>query len=361
MRNTYVLITFCLFVFHPNLMSQTKMTAASNMPRSNDKVSKRQMEYFEPGRDGPEQTWDFRYMKVLDERHETKYYCGSDSALLYGEESDVAKKYLFRNDSLQTIGSESRLRTMTYQHPLTILSFPCSYGDTSKEEYHGTGSYCDKYVLETNGTLESKIDASGIILLNDEDTLHHVLRLHQVYAADIAQYLPEDTLNEIERTKRRIEDRYQWYAYGYRYPVFETVCVTILHNLMPVTSQKYAYCFLPSDQLQLEDSINRRILEEDSLYRVQRESPPVIHYSIAKEGHHVNIDYSLNEDATINAIVCDRMGLVYRSASAHGQAGTNGTLQLDANGLKPGIYVIYLNVNGQVFSEKIQISSSSLL
>lgn len=334
------------------------MTAMSNMPRQGDNVCKRHIEYFDPGRDGPEQTWDFRNTESLDERHNLQYYRDSDSIILNGLESDVVQKYLFQNDSLQTMGSESRLQAMNYQRPITLLSFPCSFGDTYKQEYHGIGSYCDKYILETDGTLESKIDASGIILLNDEDTLYHVLRLHQVYAADIAQYLPEDTLNEIERTKRRIEDRYQWYAYGYRYPVFETVCVTILHNLMPVTSQKYAYCFLPSDQLQLEDSINRRILEENSLYRVQRESPPVIHYTITKDGHHVNIDYSLNEDATINAIVCDRMGLVYRSASAHGQAGTNGTLQLDANGLKPGIYVIYLNVNGQVISEKMNLTNS---
>lgn len=355
MRNTYVLIIFCLFVFHPNLMSQTKMTAASNMPRSNDKVSKRQMEYFEPGRDGPEQTWDFRYMKVLDERHETKYYCGSDSALLYGEESDVAKKYLFRNDSLQTIGSESRLRTMTYQHPLTILSFPCSYGDTSKEEYHGTGSYCDKYVLETNGTLESKIDASGIILLNDGDTLHHVLRLHQVYSADIAQYLPYDTLFRSENRKRRVEERYQWFAHGYRYPLFETVSVTILNNHAPVTCQKLAYCFLPSDQALLKDDINEQIQKEDSLKRNQVRKQSIIHYSVSVESNAIIVRYSLDADANIVAVVCDRAGIVYSRASISDIEGSSGSLRLNRNGLKLGIYVLYLNVNGQIINDIIEL------
>ena len=350
-----LLLLINLAVIHPNLWSQTKMTASSNMPRYGDTVCKRHIEYFAPGAEGQGMTWDFRDIKSHDKKHDQQFYRDSDSTMLYGLESDIVQKYVFHNDSLQTTGYENRLQTMNYQHPITLLSFPCSYGDHSRQEYHGLGAYCQKYVLETSGTMESDIDALGTILLNDEDTLHQVLRLHQVYSADIAQYLPEDTLPTMENNKRRVEDRYQWYARGYRYPVFETVCVTIYNDGVPVTCQKRAYCTLPSDQILLEDSINKRILYEDSLEHLRAEEPPIIRYLVSVEPTDITIHYSLDSDASINVIVCDRMGVVYRRSSSSDSAGSSGVIRINRNGLKSGIYVLYINVNGQIFSEKLEL------
>ena len=203
--------------------------------------------------------------------------------------------------------------------------------------------------------MESEADATGTIYFNDTDTLFNVIRVHQISSAGIRQHLPEVSVPDETNIKQRIEERYYWYARGYRYPVFETSSITIYNDMEPVSCQQTAFCTLPSDQFLPEDSINQQILLNDSLERINAELPPVIHYTVTMDGNYVTVNYSVDADATINAIVCDRMGVVYRRASESGNAGASGILHIDTVGLKAGIYILYLNVNGQVFNEKIEL------
>lgn len=335
--------------------AQNRLESETNMIRSGDSIVCRQIEYFSPGNTGEGQEWDFRGLEALDNHENLWFVADSDSVTIYGLTPVCRRKYLCQNDSLLTLGYETRLQTLTYEEPLALLTFPCTYGESAEQQFHGRGSYCKKYVIESQGTMESDVDATGVIYYNQDDTLYNVLRIHRVYYSSISQRLPNDSIADNQNVKQRIEEHYLWYARGYRYPVFETISTTIFVDLSPVSCQQVAYCTLPSDQLLLNDSLNRDIQQSDSLIQIPLEESSPIHYQVFVNGDNVEVSYTLESDARIQASVCDRRGMVYKRGSTSGHAGESGLLNISCSGLRHGVYILYLNVNGQIFCEKINL------
>ena len=355
-RSIITAVLFMGILIHTqDVRSQAYLTSSANMPRVGDNICRRQIQYFSPGNTGEEQVWDFRDLELMDESHTLTFFCDSDSLTLYASSPWIMQKFRISGDTLQALGYETSLKFLTYNPSINLLVYPCAFGDRICQPYKGEGSYCEKYELEATGTMESEADATGTIYFNDTDTLFNVIRVHQISSAGIRQHLPEDSVPDETNIKQRIEERYYWHARGYRYPVFETNSITIYNDMEPVSCQQTAFCTLPSDQFLPEDSINQQILLNDSLERINAELLPVIHYTVTMDGNYVTVNYSLDADATINAILCDRMGLVYRRESAYGLAESQGAIRINTNGLKSGIYILYLNVNGQVFNEKIDL------
>ena len=349
------LIVVCLFLsVFSELVAQNVLTGACNMPLAGDSICRQQIAYFPPGGYGVEQVWDFSGIEFMDDSQNIVFRCDTDATVLYAFEPERLFKYQMNRDSLLLMGQETALQVISYQPALTMLPLPCMYGDHTLQPFQGKGSYCMKYLLESNGTIETEADATGLICLIDEDTLRNVLRVHQILSSAIRQYLPDDTVIDLQNTKQRIEEHYLWYARGYRYPVFETESITIFNNMNPVSCQQRAYCALPSEQWHLRDSINQQILTADSLEHIRSMQPPIIHYSVAKEGNDLILHYSLDADATINLLVCDKMGMVYRRECFTNVAGCTESYHVNCCGLKQGTYVLYLNVNGQIFNEKIE-------
>ena len=349
-------IILCMFLSGVSgLLAQNVLTGTCNMPLAGDSICRQEVVYVSPGGIGEGQVWDFSDLVYMEKAQDIHFCCDSDSIMLYACEPERVLKYQMNQDSLLLTGYETVLQTMTYQPSLTQLSFPCSFGDHVSQSFQGNGNYCMKYILESNGISETEADATGIICLSEEDTLRNVMRIHQIMSSAIRQYLPGDTLIDSLNIKQRIEEHYLWYARGYRYPIFETTSITVFNNMNPVSCQQRAYCTLPSAQQHLNDSVNSRILEADSLEQAYSQQPPIIHYTVSKEGSTLNIHYTLDADATISLLICDKMGLVYRRESATDSSGCSGTFQVDCNGLKPDIYILYMNVNGKIYSETIEI------
>ena len=65
--------------------------------------------------------------------------------------------------------------------------------------------------------------------------------------------------------------------------------------------------------------------------------------------------YDLDEDATITTIVANHMGMLCVSRQWTQNAGQGYSTQIDCNGLLPGVYILYINVNGKVYSEKVTL------
>lgn len=334
--------------------AQCQITSETNMFRCGDSIALHKIEYLQPGGVGEEQVWDFRNMEIHENPRFIRFVCDSDSITILGQEPQCFRKYIAHDDTLFMLGYETRLQTMNYEKPFTLLPFPSSYGSYIEQPFHSIGTYSKKYVIESRGTSETEADATGIILFNENDTLRNVLRVHRISSAGIWQYLPGDSIVDTLNVKQRIEDHYLWFARGYRYPVFETISTTIFNDLSPVSCQQVSYCSLPSDQMHLKDSINSQIQDTDSVLYANNLQVP-IHYQVAVNGKMVAISYTLETDATIQSLVCDRMGLVYKRNSATGLAGESGQIQINCNGIRSGVYVLYINVNGRVFSEIIEL------
>jgi hypothetical protein len=49
------------------------------------------------------------------------------------------------------------------------------------------------------------------------------------------------------------------------------------------------------------------------------------------------------------------MGMLYRRESFSMPAGEGYSKTVDCTGLLPGTYILYLNVNGKVYTEKVKL------
>ena len=332
------------------------LTFASNAPRAGDIVERQETEYFSPGSGGEEAVWDFRDVFAIDECS-TNYLCESDSSCITALEQDIIKKYSADSLFLKYTGYESSLRHMTYERPVVMFAYPFAYGDSLCTAFRGSGVYCDVNGIQTIGSVSVNADGIGSIILQN-DTISNVLRVHTIRSASVNMNLLGDTtLFDPDNLKHEIEERYSWYGKGYRYPLFETVSTTCYNNMKPVSCLQKAYCCLPESQRLITDSLNEDIAMRDSLAADKRmaDSADVISYDVSVNGSNVSIRFSLFAPAIVTGLVSNHMGFIFRQTSASYPAGSDYTMNISCSGFRRGVYILYINVNGKIYSEKINI------
>ena len=349
---TKLLLSLCAILSVIPCMAQSQLRALTNMMRNGDQLYRQEIEYFNPGEAGPNQVWDLSSIEQMEERELLTFHCDTDSTSYQYYEPSIIHKYSFRHDSLLYLGYESGLQKLEYVQPLFHYHYPYSYGEKYTQVFQGLGEYCRKYKLESNGIMEAEADATGSIVLNSGDTLKHVMRVHRIYSSAISQHLPDEDIDSLN-LKQRIEEHYLWYALGYRYPVLESVSLTIFNNLTPVACLQRAYSTLNTDQRLLEDEANEQILDSLATSN-QIIKEPRIEYEVVVEGGVIKVLYTALQDIHIQGIISDRMGMVYQRETASSSQGEYATLQFNTN-LKRGVYILYLNVNGEIFTEKLEI------
>ena len=262
-----------LFVF-----SQSGLTSLHNLPRPGDEIIKRQVEYKNPGRSGENVLWDFGKLKSLNDEYKLTYKIGRDS-LLAGIEHRTIYYHSLTGDSLLLWGYENLTTLMKNERPELLLRFPVHYGDSTFCYYNGNGKYCDRLKISAMGTVSSKADAHGMMILPAGDTLKNVIRVHTV--KKIAEttgllFFHEQNAPETFVTNDSIDFRlandtillgvetYRWYVKGYRYPIFETVkSITDKHGEESLFFNT-AFFYPPDEHAYLDDDPeNLALLEED--------------------------------------------------------------------------------------------------
>ena len=100
-------------------------------------------------------------------------------------------------------------------HPILALKYPLSYGDSVSAPFLGYGIYCGDHPFKETGLSTVIADANGSIVI-DDDTIPDVLRIHSLKSYSICMGI-DSTLLDNARQKQVVEERYDWYAHGYRY------------------------------------------------------------------------------------------------------------------------------------------------
>ena len=120
--------------------------------------------------------------------------------------------------------------------------------------------------------------------------------------------------------------------------------------MTPVSCVRTAYMYSPDDEKYLEDAENKQIRED--IARENTAGKNIIHYTITNNGTSVVLDYDLDAEASINALLCNSRGMVYGRKKAHMTGGTGYQISFDTVSLPRGEYILYINVNGKVYNEK---------
>lgn len=347
MHSTYRIVMLILIAIFPLMAIEAQDQAADSMQKS-------QIRYFSPGNGGENKVWDFSQKLKSKETSQIMFTKDSAGVLSITEHGRI-DYYRTTPDSLILIGSESPLEKRDYAVNKFSKLFPLEYGDSVTMPFRCEGIYCGDHPFREVGTTKVKVDAKGSIVLAENDTVRNVLRVHTIDSYSICMDLDSAALDTAKLTQV-IDERYEWYLADSQYPIIEDVMSTSYFNMDVVGTTKYAYCNL-SDSL-TEDYISEEEFdddEQDGFSDAEEQTKDIIHYQIETQGKDIVIRYDLDEDATIQTIVANHMGMLCQSRQWTQPAGQGYSRQIDCYGLPAGMYILYINVNGKVYSEKVTL------
>jgi len=328
----------------------------SDMPvESADSLQKNRIRYFSPGKGGTNKVWDFS--RKLGSRESTKVLFVKDSTGVVSFLEPVRTTcYCASSDSLIMLSEESILEKRVYEGSKYIKKFPFEYCDSISKIFRCEGLYCGNHPFREVGTSTVKVDAVGSIVLAENDTLENVKRVHTI---DTYSKCMDVSVVGLDTAKlvQVIDERYEWYLPESQYPIIEDVTSTTYFDMDEIGTTRYAYCNIPEDWVDyyITPDDDDTTDEVDSSFDEELAEPDIIHYEINTAGGIVTITYNLDADATISTIVASYMGMTYKHKEWTQQAGQGYYAQIDCNGLPSGTYILYINVNGKVYSEKITL------
>lgn len=392
MKQILVIIALAMLTTLANAQNIT----GSHQVRVDDEVKKQLVEYDDVDTRGQDVVWDLSEVE-LPKWELTARYTKEDSrkGVVIGTERGTRYYYDQKTDALMLTGLENNLQKVEYDQPELLLPLPLVYGSRYDGQFHGTSAYCEKVFSRTFGTYQVEVDGTGSMLLPTGGTLRHVFRVHATKLTS-ARFFPEVQRERMLKTfvdsirfpadsiRQGVAldtlvmetNTYRWYAEGYRYPILEVIS-TGFKGEKPWTTEAY-YC-APEEQEQLDDSDNellRRELASNNGNGIGTPSDGTAEdgdgtgkngnsgngtgnllkdLNVSVNNNTITIEYTLLQDATVTALVCSVSGIVYRQQSQTGQAGDYSLMSIRCDGLHRGQYVLYLNVNGQVTSQTVNL------
>lgn len=353
MRHSLLLSILALLFGTPAVHGQVNLSEMDQT--STDSLQKCRIRYFSPGRGGRNMVWDFS--GKLESRESSQVMFMKDSTdMISVIEPGRISYYRTTPDTLILFGSESPLEKREYTHKRISGRFPLVYGDSIGKPFRCEGMYCGDHPFREVGTTTVKVDADGSIVLAENDTLRNVLRVHTIDSYSICMDIDSAAL-DTARLAQVIDERYEWYLPESQYPVIEDVTSTSYFNMDVVGTTRHAYCNLPPDQVPyyISQADFPPDDEQEGFADGDVQDDGIIHYQIETHGKVIQMTYDLDENATITTIVANHMGMLCTSRQWTQDAGQGYSTQIDCNGLLPGVYILYINVNGKVYSEKVTL------
>lgn len=353
-----------------------------NMYRAGDEIIKMQVAYKGHGQKGEQIQWDFSDMDVLNDRYIVSYSetPGENEHAVTGTERRTLYYYENHGDSLLMLGYENNTTKMKYDRPKALLRFPIKYGIRTAGLFHGSGAYSERLMIRVYGDYTTETDATGTLLLPEGETLHNVKRVHiktttgwrylpdittekqlHIYTDSICNFNTDSITKHLQNDSLLIEtDTYQWYAPGYRYPIFETTtsgkrggtAQFLASWYCPTQEQKHLY---DETNRELRDSLDNNGKKNNLTENNKTEERDAPEYEMSVKNGTVNITYDATQNTNIKILICDIYGIVYKESETYCNAGERTSMSVDCKGLRHGEYVIYINAEGNISSRKIKL------
>lgn len=381
------LLSLSLFgVVSLSLSAQSTLSSSSNLPRQGDRIIKQQVVYNDPGQSGTEIVWNFSEQKAINENYELKYTAlNTSSDTLIGTEHRTMYYYHSRGDSLFSLGYENPTTLINFREPELLLVFPMPYGRSFTDYFNGRGNYCNRLAIHIQGKSTVTADAIGMMIIPGGDTLRHVLRVHTVkkmvekmiptFQSDTTAInaplfiLNRDSVDyHLAHDSVRYEvDTWRWYAYGYRYPVFETIKSCIYKADKAYDPFSTSFYYPPHEQYYslASDSENQQkrdcpvtdpeVSRKDSdiTFKNQYKDEAICYgYSVNEEGD-LCINYTLYRDMEVTVGLYDLQGRQLAGVQTLSQ--TQGSYQniLGLSRCEKGEYLLRLTFGEKVYGTKI--------
>lgn len=342
-------LAFLLFIPHHEIKAQS-VFSKDDVGFKNGIYSRKTTSNFESGDSGTDCLWNFSDLDISKKPHAIIHKDDSTGKMAAMDDRQITY-YRMRGDSLLEIGNETPLKVTSYQKPICNMKYPMSLGDSITKEFEGNGIYCGDHYFKEMGINTVVVDGHGDIILSETDTLKDVLRVYKLKSYSIAMDMKPSKIDSAQ-LKQVIEEKYEWYAKGYERPVFESIISTSYANLLPLGTTQYSYCGIP-EILSSDNNKWKSGNDDEQNDDIGGTPQDIIHYSVFVNGNHVDVDYSLDKKANVTMLISSHMGMVFQCIRQTQDAGTGYNVNFDIGSLLPGVYVLYINVNGKVYHEKI--------
>ncbi len=349
--------------------SQSHLTSSLNMFRAGDVISKQQVEYKDPGRSGENVLWDFSQLETVNPQYQLRYVVPvlSDSgyvmgknvipivsvpkadSLLIGKEHDTSYFYCLRNDTLFCLGHENTVVSLWYDCPLLMSVYSSAFHEQITLPFRGEGLYSMQVPIRTQGTMTIEPDATGMILLPSGDTLKHISRVKSLQKIVQLDKVEDDSASLAQLIEM---ETYRWYAKGYRYPVFETICsYNSSDELGRVVNFTTAFFYPPEEALHNEEYETDNDIDGDDIvdpwegltYNVYPN--PVSTYA--------EVEIYLPIEANVVTLLTSPQGVPVQKKQYSTQSKGIFRFQLDLTGYTTGNYVLDIWLNEHLVSHKI--------
>ena len=360
MHRIVIFVLYFTFVVSA-VFSQDTLHASRHLPRRGDVLRSQPLADRPSLNDGgQQQCWSIEGLGHAAEPFKVKYENTADSSLIVRTGHNTQYHYRSCGDSLIVCGFENNASKVSYIRPLSLLRFPMQYGDGLAGVYGGRGRLYDRQRLSVVGRYHTCLDGTGMLILPDGDTLRHVLRVRCVQQErDITRDIHTDGKRLGVDTLVVVKETLLWYAMGYRYPVLERICTDVLAE-QPARYISLNY-IAPEEQRALEydeenERVRQQLTQEDFLSGADS-SGSILSYRFSRhgDGQYITIDYDLAEGGTVEFVLCDTHGIVYRSLSRTQTAGEGYSVNISYAGLTRGQYVLYIRMNAEQYSEKFNV------
>lgn len=352
LRTSHIIL-YALLLACSNLYAQNILRLENNSYRNNDKLVYNVFNFENNARCGDKQVWDISHCAISNTEYNIEYSIDDNGIYISNDKNEIKTFKLCSNLFFQC-GEENRLLKLQYTKPKLSKAFPFQYGDSISGTFEGRGVYCEKYDTEVKGDVFVKAVGLGILVTNDNDTLNNVLQVHTKSVKDVKMRNDSFQTNTTD-IKQEIEERDEWYAKGFRYPVLIEINNTSYYNHKPVATCKKSYLLSLRDYNIFNDSANEKNIEENKDDVNVGQEKSLLSYNIKINGAHVTIDFSTECNTEVKATITDSSGIVYKRANKYLKGRSVQNLDFDCSGLRNGQYILCIYANEKVFCNTINI------
>jgi hypothetical protein len=368
----YLIVLFC---FAGITHAQHRLESQLNMFRAEDVIIKQQVGYKDPGRIGANVLWDFSQLSIENEEYEL-IYSTRDEQIITGAEHLTRYHYQLAGDSLLLWGFDNQSTRLRNKQAELLLQFPANYGDSITSYYYGHGNYGNRLELDVMGTISCQVDAYGMMILPNQDTLKQVIRTRTLkYIAEDTkpispEYMQKDTAHYVitpdsidfrlaNDTVIFVVETFRWYAKGYRYPVFETVrSWEEYRSDADVEFLHIAFFFPPQEHYYLDkDEENLAVLEEENEDDKIIDPWEGLSYNIFPnpvKNSDLSVEIYLPKRAdNIHIQLRNTMGLLVSEKKYGSYPQGTHAFRVDALMLPVGNYILEINLDDKLISEII--------
>ncbi len=301
---------------------------------------------------GDSMFWDFSQAKLS--KHPSRLHLlvdslGMPSAIFSGTRYQLDS----HSDTLLLRGIEDKYRHISYSQGPVLMTIPLCYGNTMTGTFWGKGMYCDRLGLDFSGHYTMKVDARGLLVTPNSDTLCSI-RVHVQIISD-ALLSPNNASENNLRQVKFVEDMYSWYPLGSSIPIIvaRTVSTDRQHILV---NRAWYICRENSCRIVQQENLvgfERVQQAEDTISSLQL--PIDYQISIDFSGRKVTVSYTLANDGHVEFVLSDAFGIIYQKYNADIQRGITASQQINCQSMLPGQYILNIIVAGHRYAEKFLI------